>query len=136
MHQIIFRSKNYSERSPPTSPGCPVRILFDHPKDVPIWRSTDVLKWRSKDVLIWRPWSAPGKGDLGRRQDVLRTSPRWSWKHVLGTMWGHLLDIPKFLLLFFHNLFDWPNLSKGNSILKVYLEPSRTSKIELFCDIS
>ena len=41
-----------------------------------------------------------------------------------------------FFLLFFWNLFDWPNLSKSNSILKMYLEPSRTSKMELFCEIS
>ena len=28
----------------------------------------------------------------GRPQEVLRTSPTGSWKHVLGTMWGHLFD--------------------------------------------
>ena len=40
-----------------------------------------------------------------------------------------------FFLLFFQNLFNWQNLSKSNSILKVYLEHSQTSKMELFCEI-
>ena len=74
-----------------------------------------------------RPW----KVDLGRPQEILRTSPRRPWKHILGTMsicWMSL----NFSLLFFRNLFDWPNLSKSNSILMVYLEPSPTSRMALF----
>ena len=37
-----------------------------------------------------------------------------------------------FILIFFGNLLDWPNQSKSNSILTVYLEPTRTSKMKLF----
>ena len=43
-----------------------------------------------------RPWEV----DPRRPQDVLRTSPRRPWKHVLGTMWVYLLDVPKFIFTF------------------------------------
>ena len=67
-------------RSPSTSAGRPLKILFDRPGDVPIWcpgdvpkwRPRDVLEWRSGDVLIWR-----SRDVLGRLiRDVPRTSPR------------------------------------------------------------
>ena len=79
-----------------------------------------------------RPWEV----DSGLPHDVLRMSSRRPWTRVWGMMWGHLLEVPKsFFLLFFRNLFDLSNLSKSNSILKVYLEPSWTSKMELFGEI-
>ena len=66
-------------RPPPTSPGCPLRILFDRPRDVPLWRPGDVLKWRPADVLIWRSRNVPGRliRDIprafsGRPQRILR----------------------------------------------------------------
>ena len=42
-------------RSPPTSAGRPLKILFDRPGDAPIWRPWDVLIWRPGDVLKWPP---------------------------------------------------------------------------------
>ena len=48
-------------RPPPTSPGHPLKILFDRPGDVPILRPGDVLKWRPRDVLIWRSRDVPGR---------------------------------------------------------------------------
>ena len=101
---------------PLTPPWRPLKILFDHPGDVPnwrlgdvpIWRPGDVSKWRPGDVLIWRQgdvliWRPR---DVLERQfrDVLRTSPRRPWKHVLGTVWGHLLDFPKFVSTFLSEL--------------------------------
>ena len=102
---------------PPTSPGRPLKILFDHPRDVP--------KWRPGDFLIWCPKNVPGR--LIRRTfkaritDDVASFVRCPWI---------------FFVLFFRNLLDWWNLAKSNSILKVYLVPSRTSKMELFCNIS
>ena len=46
----ILVPRTYQGRPPSTSPGRPLRILFDHPGDVPIWRPADVLIWRSRDV--------------------------------------------------------------------------------------
>ena len=46
---------------PRTSWGRPLKILFDSPADVPIWRPRDVLKWRPGDVLIWRSRDVPGR---------------------------------------------------------------------------
>ena len=78
-----------------------LKILFDHPEDV--------LKWRPGDVLIWRP-----RNVTGPPQYALRMSPRWPWKLILGTMSGHLLNVPKFPLIFFRKLLDWLNLPKSN----------------------
>ena len=44
---------------PPTSPGRPLKILFDHSGDVLIWRPGYVLKWRPGDVKIWRSRDVP-----------------------------------------------------------------------------
>ena len=43
------------------SPECHLKILFDHPRNVAIWRLGDVLKWRPGDILIWRSRDAPGR---------------------------------------------------------------------------
>ena len=64
-------------RPPLTSPWRPLKILFDRPRDVPIWCPGDVpiwcpgdvLKWRPRDALIWRSRDVPG----GLIRDVLRT---------------------------------------------------------------
>ena len=57
----ILVPKTFWGRSPPTSPGRSLKILFDHPGDVPIWRPEDVLKWRPRDVLIWCPRDNPAR---------------------------------------------------------------------------
>ena len=54
---------------PLTSPGRPLKILFDRPGDVLIWRPGNVLIWRPGDVLIWRSRDVPGR----LIRDVLRT---------------------------------------------------------------
>ena len=43
---------------------------------------------------------SPQEVDSGRPQGAVRTSSRVTLKHVLGTMWGHLFDVPKFLFTF------------------------------------
>ena len=136
---------NNSVTTQPANIGC---------QDVPRTSHSDVLRTSTKD-LIWpsqgcphltfwgrfemESWGRPNltskgrtwKADMGRPQNVLWTSSREPWKHVLGTMSMCWMSL-NFPLLFFWNLFDWPNLSKNNSILMVYLESSRTSKMELF----
>ena len=122
-------------RPPPTSLGCPLKILFDHPGDVSIWRPGNVRKWRTEDVLVWCPRNVPGRliRDVartfpGRRLDDLQNT---SLRQCVVICWMSLI----FLLLFLWNFFDWPNLHKNNSILKAYLQPNRTSKMEVFSEI-
>ena len=106
----------------------PQLTFWGHP-NLTSWGRLEMMSWRRPNLTSkGRPWDVV----LGRPEDVLRTSSRRPWKHVSRTMWGHLFDVPEFLLLFYRKLFDWPNLTKSNSILKVYLEPYWTSKIELF----
>ena len=50
-------------RLPPTSPGRPLKILFDRPKDVLIWRSRDVPRTFSgrplEDLQGTQTWMSP-----------------------------------------------------------------------------
>ena len=48
-------SQDVLGRPPPTFPERPLKILFDHPRDVEICRFGDNLIWRPEDVLKWRP---------------------------------------------------------------------------------
>ena len=52
------------------------------------------------------PWEV----DSGRLQDTLITSPRGPSKHVLGTMWGYQLDVPKFVFNFLSELIHLTKL--------------------------
>ena len=96
-------------RPPSSSPGRPLKVLCDYPGDVPnwrpgevpIWRPGDISKWRPGDVLIWRLWEVVS----GCPQDVLRTSPRRPWKHIIGTIWGHRWMFLNFFLFFFFGTF-------------------------------
>ena len=123
--RLSTQPENIGRQSiPRTSPSTVSRTS---PKD-PIWPSRGLPKltfWGRLEITSrgrpnltskGRPWEVHS----GCLQDVLKTSLRWPSKHVLGTMWVHLLDVLKFFLLFFQNLFNWQNLSKSNSILKVY----------------
>ena len=115
--QKILVARASQGRPPPPSPGHPLKILFDHLGDFLNWGCLEITsRGRPNLTSKGRPWEVHS----GCLQDVLMTSPRWPSKHVLGTMWVHLLDVLKFFLLFFQNLFNWQNLSKSNSILKVY----------------
>ena len=129
---------------PPTSPGHPLKdpiwpsgdVPNCRPVDVPIWRPGNVSKWRPGGVIIWCPRDIAGTfiGDvtrkfLGRLQEDLENT---SYGRCGVTCWMSL----NFFLLFFRNLFYWPNIYKSNSILKVYLGPTRSSKMELFPEIS
>ena len=55
-----------------------------------------------------RPWKLVS----GRPQHVLRTSPRQPRKHVVETMWCHLLDVPKLLFTFLSELTGLSELSE------------------------
>ena len=46
-----------------------IKILFDHPGDIPNWPLGDVLEWCPRNVLIWRPWDVSGRliWDIPRR---------------------------------------------------------------------
>ena len=74
-----------SSTSPCDVPRSPLKILFDHPREM---TSRGRPNLRSKGH-IW-------KVDSRLLQNVLRTSPTGPSKHVIRTMWGHLLDAPKF----------------------------------------
>ena len=71
--------------SPSNVPGRSLKILFDRPGDVPIWRP-NLTSWRRPEMTSRRrlnptfkerPWQV----ELGRPQDILRTSPRGSWEY-------------------------------------------------------
>ena len=79
----------------------PYNVPKTSPKD-PIWPSRGL-----SDLTAWGRLNLKGsswEGDLGRCQDVLRTSPRGPSKHVFGTVCGHLLNVPKFLFTFLSEL--------------------------------
>ena len=120
---------------PPTSPGRLLKILFEYSINVQIWRPGDVLKWCPGDILIWRSRNVPGR----LIRDVARMFSRLPLEDLQNTSWQRCGVISSksqiFYLLFFQNLFDWTNLSKSNSTLKVYWEPSRNSKMDHFLQI-
>ena len=71
---IILVPRKSREHPTPTFPGRPLKILLNHPEDVPIWRPGDVTKWRPREVLIWH---CKGRDVLGRlTQDLSRTFSR------------------------------------------------------------
>ena len=87
-------------RPPPTSPGRILKILFNHLGGQP-----NLTSWRRPEMTSRGRLNLTSKGhswkdDSRHPQNVLRTSTRGPSKHVLGTMWSHLLDVPKFLFLF------------------------------------
>ena len=79
--------------SPPTSPGRPLKILFDRAGDVPIWRP-NLTSWGRPEMTSRGRLNLTFKGrrwevDSGCPQDVLRTSPR-------GPSEYSNLDVPAF----------------------------------------
>ena len=107
------RPEDESSNVPRTSPKDPIW---------PSWGGPNLTSWgRPNLMFMGRPW----KVNLGCPQDVLKTLPREPSEYSY-------LDVQIFLKLFCQNLFDCANLSKSISTLKVYWEPSETSKMELF----
>ena len=103
-------SSNIHRRSP-KGPTWPSR---GHP-DLTSRERPNLTFWvRPNLTFKGRPWEV----DLGRPLEDLQSAQTWMFQH--------------FLWLFFQNLFDWPNLSKSISTLKVLWEPSETSKMEHF----
>ena len=119
----ILVARTSRGRPPPAYPGRPLKILFDRPGDVAIWRPGDVLKWRPVDVLIWCSRNVPGR--LVR--DVSRTFSGRPLEDLESTQtW-----MSNFFLTFLSELI-WLTKSKSISTLKVYWEPSKTSRMEHF----
>ena len=103
-------------RLPPTSLGRPLKILFDRPGDVPIWRPEMTSRGRLNLTFKGRPWEV----DSRRPQDVLRT-------FVQSTQtW-----ISKFFLTFLSEIIRLTK-SKSISTLKMYWKPCKTSKMKHF----
>ena len=111
----ILVSRTSRGRPPPTSPGHPLKILSDRPGDVPIWRLGDVLIWRSRDV--------PGR--------LIRDVPRTFSGRPLEDLESTQTWMSNFFLTFLSELIRLTK-SKSISTLKVYWEPSKTSKMEHF----
>ena len=107
----------------PTSPGRPLKTLFDCPGNVSIWRPGDVLKWRPGDVLIWRSRDVPGR--------LIRDVPRTFSGRPLEDLESTQTWMSNFFLTFLSELIRLTK-SKSISTLKVYWEPSKTSKMEHF----
>ena len=139
---VFHYSRVFYVASQLANTGRPLKILFEHPEDVPNLRP-DLMFWgrlemTSRNVIIWRPMDVPGR--------VIRNVPRTFWwcpPDGLENMYQGWCRVIcwmslNFFLLFFWNLFNWLNLSKSNSILKLYLEPSQTTKIrdvKPFCEL-
>ena len=70
----------------------------------PSWTSWGHLEMTSNGRPNLTPKGLPWEIDSRRPQNVLRTSPSWPWKHVVETMCGHLLDVPKFHFTFLSEL--------------------------------
>ena len=84
----------------------PSNICRTFPRD-PIWPFQGRPNLTSKGLPNLTFNGHPWEIDSGRpHQDVLRTSPRGPSKYVLRTMWGHQLDVPKFLFTFISEL-NW-----------------------------
>ena len=109
-----FKLTNIAPQDVQGAPPSHLKSLFDHFGDVPIWRP-DLTSWTCPEMTSRGCTNLTSKGppcdaDSGCPQDVLRTSPRGSSKHILWTIWCHLLDHLKFIFTF---LWE-PNLSKSN----------------------
>ena len=81
-------------RLPPTSQGRPLKILFDRPGDVPIWRLGDVLKQRPDDVLIWRSRDVP-RTFSGRPLEDLQGTQTWMSPNFFLTFVSELIRLIK-----------------------------------------
>ena len=115
------RPEDYPSSVPRTFPKDPIWPSWGRPNLTSCGPPEMTSRGRPNLMFKWRPWEI----NSGCPQDVLRTFPREPSEYSS-------LDVQNFFKLFFHNLFDWANLSKSISTLKVYWEGSETSKMELF----
>ena len=113
-------------RPPPTSPGISIKILYDRPRDVLIWRLGDILKLRPEDFLIWRSRDVQGS--------LIRNIPRTFSGRPLKDLQSTQTWIYQKKILTFLSELIWLTISsiKTISTLKVYWEPSETCKVEHF----
>ena len=127
-HRFLFQSANIGPQDVPRTSLS--NIPRTSPKDsiwpsrnVPVWRSGDVPNWCPGDVLKWRPWDFSGK----LIWDVPRTFSGCPLEDLQSTQ----TLMSKFCLTF---LSEFIRLTKSKSIstLKIYWEPSQTSKMEHF----
>ena len=63
-------------------PESPLKILFDHPGDVPIWRPKDILIWCPGEVPNQPPWKVHWKTFSGR---LLGDFQRSSFRYDVGS---------------------------------------------------
>lgn len=123
------------------------------------WASTEdvysnITETSPKDP-IWPPRRHPNVTFWGGPKTATRYIPIWRSRNFLGRLIGHVSRafsghqledfqsmsygrcgaiswmFQNLFLLSFLNSFCWLNVSKINEILKVYLEPSQTSQMEL-----
>ena len=131
MQQANIGPQDVPRASPSNVTRMFLKIIFDHAWNILIWYPGDVLKLHPRDVPGTFIRDVPKKLS-GRSQDVPYPTLKTRTRDDMGSSVGCSLN---FFLLCFRELFDWPNLSKSNVIFKVYLEPSRTSKLKLFSQI-
>ena len=112
-----------------------------------LWTSPWDPIWPSRERLDLTSWVRPGMTCREHPNLMLEDIPGRLIRDVPTSFSGRPLEdlqstsqgrccvisilFQIFFLLFFRNLFDWPNLSKSNSVFKAYLELSRTFKMGL-----
>ena len=113
---------------PETSPKDPIWPSQRHP-NVTFWGRP---KTATRDIPIWRSRDFPGRliGHVSRAFSGHHLEDLQSMPY--GRCGAISWIFQNLLLLSFLNSFCWLNVSKINEILKVYLEPSQTSMMELF----
>ena len=127
---LFYRADSNPSRQILVPRTSPLNVPRTSPKD-PTWPSQgrpDPTSRERPDVTLLQHLETTS---MGRPNLTFKGSP-WRVDSRHPVVWDHQLDVSKSFPLFFRNLFDWPNLSKSNSTLKVYWKPSWTSKMMHF----
>ena len=125
------------------SPGRPKDVCHSIPMAFPtdlIWpsrRRPDLTCWGRPEMTSTRRPILTFKDVAGRLiRNVPRTfsgRPLWGLQSMSEGRCGVISWMSQnFFLLFFRNCFDWSNLSKSDTTLRVYCKPSWTSNMERF----
>ena len=112
--QILVLRMSRGRPTSKTSPKDPISPPQGRPNLTSWGRPEMASRWHS-NLTSKGP---PREGDLGCPTEDLQSTQTWMSQN--------------FFQLFFQNLLDWPNLPKSFSTLKVYSEPSQTSRMERF----